>query len=202
MKTCTKCKTEQELTEFSKRKAKKDGLSSQCKACDKQYRQANKESIAEYKKQYHQDNAEHIAAKKKQWYQDNAEHVAEYMKQYARDNANHNAEYHKQYRQTPTGKAVKKASRHNRRARKLNNGGKHTGAEILKLFDLQSGKCPYCKAKLAKTGKNKYHSDHVMPLSKGGGNDVGNIQLLCPKCNLTKHDKLPEEFAQQFNKLF
>ena len=126
----------------------------------------------------------------------------EYQGLYRQDNKERKAEWGKQYRQTPKGKAKDKADTQNRRARKLQNGGNHTGAELLNLFDLQSGKCPYCKTKLFKKGNNKYHSDHVMPLSKGGTNDISNIQLLCPKCNLTKGNKLPEEFAQQFNKLF
>lgn len=110
--------------------------------------------------------------------------------------------YNKKYLQTPKGKAADKAHRQNRRAAKLNNGGKHTGRQILALFDQQSGSCPYCKTKLYKTGKNKYHSDHIVPLSKGGSNDISNIQLLCAKCNLSKKAKLPEEFAAQYGKLF
>jgi hypothetical protein len=179
----------------------------------KQYRHENKQAIAKRMKQYHQDNKEAVAAKKKQWYQDNKEHIAEYQqsnavqiseqrKKYQQANAEHIAARVKLYNQTPQGKAVAKASKHNRRARKLQNGGTHTGKQILALFNQQSGVCPYCKAKLHKSGKNKYHSDHVMPLSKGGTNDISNIQLLCPTCNLTKNNKLPEEFAANFNKLF
>lgn len=238
-KICTKCNQTKELSEFSKKEASKDGLRGSCKACDKLYREDNKERMAatqkqwnidnkERIKQYQQDNAERIAEYNKQWREENKEHCAEYSKKYAQDNkdqiaeykkqwhkdnpqydkqyrqdnADHRAEYNKQWRQTPKGKAARKASSHNRRAQKLNNGGNHTGAELLNLFDLQSGKCPYCKVKLNKTGNNKYHSDHVLPLSKGGTNDISNIQLLCPKCNMSKHDKLPEEFAANFNKLF
>ena len=216
-KICTNCKIEKSIIEFSKKKGGKFGVAAICKGCEKQYRQANAESIADRMKQYRKENKEYISAKKKQYQQANKieiaeykkqyrqankQHIAEQMKQYTLDNKEAKAKYNKQYYQTPTGKAVKKAASHNRRARKLQNGGKHTGTEILQLFDQQSSKCPYCKVKLYKTGKNIFHSDHIVPLSKGGSNDISNIQLLCPKCNMSKHDKLPEEFAANFGKLF
>lgn len=49
MKTCSKCKIEKEVTEFNKDKSKIDGLRPDCKSCLKEYRQANKERIKEFK---------------------------------------------------------------------------------------------------------------------------------------------------------
>jgi 5-methylcytosine-specific restriction endonuclease McrA len=34
------------------------------------------------------------------------------------------------------------------------------------------------------------HIDHVYPVLHGGGNEVANLQLLCPTCNLKKHAKV------------
>lgn len=36
---------------------------------------------------------------------------------------------------------------------------------------------------------NDLQLDHVMPVAKGGTNDLGNLQLLCPPCNLAKSDR-------------
>jgi 5-methylcytosine-specific restriction endonuclease McrA len=40
-----------------------------------------------------------------------------------------------------------------------------------------------------------------MPIIRGGSNDRGNIELLCPKCNQAKAAKLPHEFAQENGRL-
>lgn len=31
-----------------------------------------------------------------------------------------------------------------------------------------------------------YHIDHIVALARGGANEVANLQLLCPRCNLKK----------------
>ena len=49
-KTCTRCKKRRKVAEFYKDKSQKDGLSSWCKACtkdyDRQYRERKKAEVA------------------------------------------------------------------------------------------------------------------------------------------------------------
>ena len=35
------------------------------------------------------------------------------------------------------------------------------------------------------------HVDHLIPVSKGGTSDLGNLQTLCQDCNLGKSNRLP-----------
>ena len=95
MKKCSKCKKEKSFSEFSKRKSSKDGLHLNCKSCNKQYYEANKEKI----KQYQEENKERIAEYKKQYNESNKEKIAEYFKQYQEANKERLVEYGKQYRE-------------------------------------------------------------------------------------------------------
>lgn len=62
------------------------------------------------------------------------------------------------------------------------------------MIDVQEGKCNSCFSYLVIEGKNNYHVDHIMPLVLGGSNWPDNLQLLCPRCNMKKGSKHPDEW--------
>lgn len=84
---------------------------------------------------------------------------------------------------------MKKAIAHNRRSA----DGRITKEDISFLFCSQRGLCPVCRSNLL----DGYHVDHVVPIVSGGSNHRGNLQLLCPTCNLQKSSKDPIDFMQQ-----
>lgn len=87
--------------------------------------------------------------------------------------------------------AVIRANR--RRALKIGAGGTFTQLDIDRLQTLQKGRCAGCREKLTEG----IHRDHILALSRGGSNDITNIQLLCPLCNLRKHAKSPDVWAKE-----
>ena len=81
-KVCSKCGEGKLLDEFYEQKKGKYGRRGDCKLCKKQYREANKEKIAEQKKQYYEDNKEKLNERTKQYHQENKEKIAEQKRQY------------------------------------------------------------------------------------------------------------------------
>lgn len=45
------------------------------------------------------------------------------------------------------------------------------------------------------------HVDHIVPLSRGGRHSVGNLQMLCQPCNLSKNNRLTVEWRQRKTEL-
>lgn len=88
----------------------------------------------------------------------------------------------------------RRARDRNRSARKRNAAGSHTADDVLRLFELQCGKCATCRRKVSFAAK---HVDHVKPLARGGENGRHNLQILCASCNLRKNAKDPIDWARE-----
>ncbi len=83
----------------------------------------------------------------------------------------------------------KAALTRNRRARLKDAEGRHTADDVRLLLHVQDGCCAMCGADVTV----ERHVDHIVPISKGGRNDILNLQILCPSCNMRKSDKMPED---------
>lgn len=71
-------------------------------------------------------------------------------------------------------------------ARKKLAAGKHTQLEWILKASENNGKCHYCKERF---GINNLTKDHIIPLSKGGNNNIANIVPACRACNSSKGNK-------------
>lgn len=137
-KRCYHCKQIKPLSDFTKDKRNKDGLSGICRACKKLYNQAQKEYQAEYRKEHR----------------------------------------HKYKNATEP----KKISRANYKAVVYGAFGTFTKQDISDCLDFFGHECAYSGVPLTKG----YSLDHVVPLSKGGANDIYNIVPCLEIVNIRK----------------
>lgn len=71
------------------------------------------------------------------------------------------------------------------RANKYGSNGSHTLGDWERLKAQYNWTCPNCKRLEPEV---KLTEDHIIPLSKGGSNNIENIQPLCGSCNSKKKD--------------
>lgn len=76
----------------------------------------------------------------------------------------------------------KKSRKKNKSKRRLISGKKRHA-----VFARDNYRCQICGATVDDGAK--LHVDHILPVSKGGTNDIRNLQILCEKCNLGKHNR-------------
>lgn len=203
MKTCTKCKIEKLKSEFNKDAQKRDGLTSCCKACNAAgsaaYHSSSREKISARQARYRSAIREELAAKDAIYYAENRHQVMARQAKYRAENRENIAT--KAAKQRALNPEVFAERRRNRRAMERNAEGSHKAADVRAIFDKQRGLCASCETKLFKSGKQKYHVDHMLPLALGGSNWPSNLQCLCPDCNLRKSAKDPIKWANENGRL-
>ena len=66
------------------------------------------------------------------------------------------------------------------------------------LFARDEYRCQYCGRHKSDLGyRESLTRDHVVPKSRGGGNDWENVVAACSRCNRTKGDRLPRECGME-----
>ncbi len=202
-KYCPKCNTVKDANSFYRSSSSSDGFQSYCKQCKRSYGQ--NEFQKEIKHKWYQRNKdtdsykESIRKAQANYRDRHRESRNEYDRAYAKTENGRvtNRRYitsekgrvahrssNKRYNQSFIGRLVKKASSQRRRARLAEAEGSFTAKEFQNLCKEYKYKCLACgRSDLPLT------ADHVIPLSKGGSNEISNIQPLCQPCNSGKRDK-------------
>lgn len=203
MKTCTKCNSEKQITEFSKEKLARDGLKSICRKCASiaalAWQKENHEKRLASSRSWAKANPDKILAKSRDYYSANKDKVKASVRLWQVENPTRKPEIDRAYRKANPDKMSAKSR--NRRALKAGSSGSHTAAEVKSIFEYQRGMCATCGKRLFNSGKNKFHVDHIMPLACAGSDDKYNLQCLCPECNLRKAAKDPLDWAKENGKL-
>ena len=181
VKQCVVCGEYMGLRDgFYKSVTGKDGFENRCKRCRlaQQYRRLHELKAAEKTKQY-----------QCKYYAKRAEHFKQKSRCYRAEHPTVVAETECRYRDSHPNTA--RVKRHNRRALEHGASGSHTTQDVQAQYDRQAGRCYWCQEKVG----DKFHVDHVTPLSKGGSNGPENLVIACPACNRQKSDKHPMDFA-------
>ena len=218
-KICSKCKIEKEIIYFTKDKTKKDGYYSSCSDCriqstkiskekrkkyNKEYWQKNKDAMIERSKKYNKENRDRLIKQKNDYYYDNKEKLLQQKKEYYLKNQEKIKEQKRIQRQNPTLEQIEKERIRGRirSAKRRQITGSHLSIKTIRnLLEQYKYKCYYCNTNINHKEKNSYHIDHYIPIAKGGTNDVENLVISCPTCNMSKGAKDPFVFMLKFGKL-
>ena len=103
-----------------------------------------------------------------------------------------------------TGKRIGKVSGniHNARTDNETSQSKRrffTTKERNMIYNRSEGHCGICGRFIP---LEEYTIDHIIPLSKGGTNDLDNLQACCGFCNKAKDDSMGEEFFDRIQRIF
>ena len=185
-KKCTKCGEIKLATSdnFNKEKEGKYGLKSQCKICIKKYREKNKDKTKEYREK----NKEKIKEYQKEYQKKYRENNKDKRKKYRENNKDKIKESQKKYRLSEKGKRTAFNFRSKRRFKEENQGNGITKEQWLEMMDFFEWTCAYSGEYIG--GNSEERSiDHIIPLSKGGENEVWNCVPMLRSLNSSKRDK-------------
>lgn len=187
-RTCQKCGATKPSTGFYRDRSRKSGFHPYCKDCKKknaaEWYAANHERGIEARRAYYAQNRADSTARKKVWIEANKK------RHYATSQA-------WRQRNPETVKAAAKRRRdaepelHRQRWRERQAKKNANGNFVIlprELRRLQHSACATCGA------TERVEVDHVIPVSRGGRNSIGNMQPLCRFCNASKGSKLMAEW--------
>ena len=208
IKVCTKCNRILVAYHgnFCKKKGGKLGIASQCKKCEKIYREEKKEEIREYNKQYYQEHKKesseyyqkHKDEKReynKQYKEEHKEEISEYNKQYREENKEYYIEYMKEYREE--NPHMQFNSNNKRRQLEENQGDGITKEQWYEMMCFFDWKCAYSGEYLGGNSEDRT-IDHIVPLSKGGEHEVWNCVPMMKLYNKNKYiSNIEEWYIQQ-----
>ena len=143
-----------------------------CKTCRNAYRKIRREA-----------NPERIKAQKRAYYQRNKEAIKAKRRAYRATRTPEQREHDYQMIQAWKKRNPERESHYAAHAYAKRRGaiGSHTEEEWQMYLDMAEHKCLACGRDGPLT------KDHILPLIKGGTDNIHNIQPLCQSCNSRKH---------------
>ncbi len=194
-KVCKRCGQEKPKQDYTEDDRYADGRYPWCADCRREWRQGRRDEQRELERKWREENLDHARAESRKWYHEHRDR--ELIKRRARlrwrwhfdpayrakKNAFKQQRYHNDPEYNRKMKLWSLAHVHRRRARIKGTNTRFTAAEWRALCEKYDCRCLRC-------GERKPLSpDHIVPISRGGANDIANIQPLCAECNSWKAAK-------------
>lgn len=191
LKRCPTCRQIKPHSAFYKNPSQTDGLDPHCIECKREW-QASYRSTP---KQKQRDKLSRQQYQQTQSYKDSQRRYRQTEKgrivmrrgwrkyYYSETGQKTIKRSYKRWIQSPNGRTLTRHWAKRWRAAKFNNGGSHTLLEFQTLCDMFGNQCLCCGQKV------KLTEDHIIPLSRGGSDDISNIQPLCQSCNSSKNNR-------------
>jgi 5-methylcytosine-specific restriction endonuclease McrA len=145
------------------------------------YRERNRDAVNLRKRESHATNAASENARRAERRQARIEDEREACRRWAREHRAEKRAYASAYNAANPDKTI--ARRHRRYAARMGKRDSFTAEQWRELLSAYDYRCLRCGRQEPEI---KLTPDHVVPLSKGGGTDISNIQPLCGSCNSSK----------------
>tara|TARA_R110000772_G_scaffold7060_1_gene24241 strand:+ start:47 stop:643 length:597 start_codon:yes stop_codon:yes gene_type:complete len=189
VKTCSKCKEVKNFSDFSKRKATKDGLDYGCKLCQRAERL-----------EYYKKNKEILNNAQKKYYERNKDKVKDYQLNYRKENKDKVKDDFKKWRKKNKLKCNLRARIY--QALKRGNYKKNNNTMNIIGVSIEVAKA-HLERQFTKgmswSNHGEWHIDHIIPLASANTEEeiiklchYTNLQPLWAKDNLEKSYKIIE----------
>lgn len=149
------------------------------------WRERNPSYSAEYNARWRAENPDGLRERVRRYREENPDKIRESYLRWAERNPNYGRAWAARNRE--------QARETTRRRRALLRGVDTrtvTPRDIHRLLQRQRYRCLYCAASL----HGGYHMDHVIPVTRGGRNSIGNYVAACPRCNVSKSNYFLSEW--------
>ncbi len=220
LKECSRCRRVLALDAFAKDRNRVDGLYTQCKDCEREYRNKNRGVLLEKKREgarrHYEANREVVLKRNAQWRSDNPDIQRERSRRYREEHKeaiamkdsnyrSRNADrikqqgidyYHANSKKIKERILIWRRDNPERYAEQVEKrrarkaGAAVEEADFKRIWKRDRGVCYLCGRSV---DKKDVHYDHVIPLSRGGAHSEENLRVTHGRCNLIKGAKLVEE---------
>ncbi|MFK0057984.1 HNH endonuclease [Streptomyces werraensis] len=145
--------------------------------------------VLQQNRSWYEANKDKTLNMTRRWRKENADKKREADARWREKNREKAREANRRYEASLKGKSAKKRSTANRRAI-LREAGVLPKGFWEALLRVYGSKCmkPGCES------AERLTPDHIVPLAKGGRNELYNLQILCGSCNSAKQARSADDF--------